>query len=258
MIKYHNLCTDNWKYGYVLIPFLRKLPRATTNVQKNKSYVGLFISYVGLFISYVGLIKSYVGLIKSYVGLYKSYVGDKKSYVGDKKSYVGDKKSYVGLIFLHICYGPRKLPYFLMKSHLVEWKIILPTEYHKVYNIRLFWIFKYIFNLRTRSRYCCRIVPWNFKLHTIFWHCDIRTRLWNLQLEALVLCNVVNVVPYTIFKCDFCEITVRKMLQDCADTKSALVQMMAWCSQPTRHYPRKYWPSLMVQYGANVNVLLWR
>ena len=49
-----------------------KLPRATTNVQKNKSYVGLFISYVGLFISYVGL-------IKSYVGLYNSYVGDKIS-----------------------------------------------------------------------------------------------------------------------------------------------------------------------------------
>ena len=47
---------------------LRKLPRATTNVQKNKSYVGLFISYVGLFISYVGLIKSYVGLYNSYVG----------------------------------------------------------------------------------------------------------------------------------------------------------------------------------------------
>ena len=42
--------------------------------------------------------------MKSYVGLYKSYVGD-------KKSYVGDKKSYVGLIFLHICCGPRKLPY---------------------------------------------------------------------------------------------------------------------------------------------------
>ena len=34
---------------------LRKLPRATTNVQKNKSYVGLFISYVGLIKSYVGL-----------------------------------------------------------------------------------------------------------------------------------------------------------------------------------------------------------
>ena len=51
---------------------LRKLPRATTNVQKNKSYVGLFISYVGLY-------KSYVGLIKSYVGLYSSYVGDKIS-----------------------------------------------------------------------------------------------------------------------------------------------------------------------------------
>ena len=51
---------------------MRKLPRATTNVQKNKSYVGLFISYVGLFISYVGL-------IKSYVGLYNSYVGDKIS-----------------------------------------------------------------------------------------------------------------------------------------------------------------------------------
>ena len=62
---------------------VRKLPRATTNVQKNKSYVGLFISYVGLY----------------------------KSYVGDKKSYVGNKKSYVGLIFLHICCGPRKLPY---------------------------------------------------------------------------------------------------------------------------------------------------
>ena len=54
------------------IYLLRKLPRATTNVQKNKSYVGLFISYVGLFISYVGL-------IKSYVGLYNSYVGDKIS-----------------------------------------------------------------------------------------------------------------------------------------------------------------------------------
>ena len=51
---------------------VRKLPRATTNVQKNKSYVGLFISYVGLFISYVGL-------IKSYVALYNSYVGDKIS-----------------------------------------------------------------------------------------------------------------------------------------------------------------------------------
>ena len=48
---------------------VRKLPRATTNVQKNKSYV---VSYVGLFISYVGL-------IKSYVGLYNSYVGDKIS-----------------------------------------------------------------------------------------------------------------------------------------------------------------------------------
>ena len=73
----------------VNVPEVRKLPRATTNVQKNKSYVGLFISYVGLFISYVGLFISNVGLIKSYVGLYKSYVGDKKSYVGDKKSYVG-------------------------------------------------------------------------------------------------------------------------------------------------------------------------
>ena len=51
---------------------LRKLPWATTNVQKNKSYVGLFISYVGLFISYVGL-------YNSYVGLYNSYVGDKIS-----------------------------------------------------------------------------------------------------------------------------------------------------------------------------------
>ena len=58
---------------------LRKLPRATTNVQKNKSYVGLFISYVGLFISYVGLFISYVALIKSYVGLFNSYVGDKIS-----------------------------------------------------------------------------------------------------------------------------------------------------------------------------------
>ena len=49
-------------------PLVRKLPRATRNVQKNKSYVGLFISYVALFISYVGLIKSYVGLCNSYVG----------------------------------------------------------------------------------------------------------------------------------------------------------------------------------------------
>ena len=49
-------------------PLVRKLPGATTNVQKNKSYVGLFISYVGLFISYVALIKSYVGLFNSYVG----------------------------------------------------------------------------------------------------------------------------------------------------------------------------------------------
>ena len=62
-----------------LLVKLRKLPRATTNVQKNKSYVGLFISYVGLFISYVGLFISYVGHIKSYVGLYNSYVGDKIS-----------------------------------------------------------------------------------------------------------------------------------------------------------------------------------
>ena len=56
-----------------VIRIVRKLPRATTNLQKNKSYVGLFISYVGLFISYVGL-------IKSYVGLYNSYVGDKISH----------------------------------------------------------------------------------------------------------------------------------------------------------------------------------
>ena len=59
-----------WQYwGKLHGEYLRKLPRATTNVQKNKSYVGLFISYVGLFISYVGLIKSYVGLYKSYVGV---------------------------------------------------------------------------------------------------------------------------------------------------------------------------------------------
>ena len=60
---------SNTEFMYI---YVRKLPRATTNVQKNKSYVGLFISYVGLFISYVGL-------IKSYVGLYNSYVGDKIS-----------------------------------------------------------------------------------------------------------------------------------------------------------------------------------
>ena len=66
----------NWKKS---ISCVRKLPRATTNVQKNKSYVGLFISYVGLFISYVGLFISYVALIKSYVGLFNSYVGDKIS-----------------------------------------------------------------------------------------------------------------------------------------------------------------------------------
>ena len=85
-------------------------------MQKNKSYVGLFISYVGLFISYVGLFISYVGVIKSYVGLYKSYVGD-------KTSYVRDKKSYVGLIFLHICCGPRKLPYKTVCENL-------PSTYH--------------------------------------------------------------------------------------------------------------------------------
>ena len=68
--------TKYMSYNIYIKPFkssvVRKLPRATTNVQKNKSYVGLFISYVGLFISYVGL-------IKSYVGLYNSYVGDKIS-----------------------------------------------------------------------------------------------------------------------------------------------------------------------------------
>ena len=42
---------------------VRKLPRATTNVQKNKSYVGLFISYVGLFISYVVLKRSKAYLV---------------------------------------------------------------------------------------------------------------------------------------------------------------------------------------------------
>ena len=63
-IRNHNF--EKW------IVVLRKLPRVTTNVQKNKSYVGLFISYVWLFISYVGL-------TKSYVGLYNSYVGDKIS-----------------------------------------------------------------------------------------------------------------------------------------------------------------------------------
>ena len=67
------------KILYSKICKVRKLPRATTNVQKNKSYVGLFISYIGLFISYVGLFISYVGLIKSYVGLFSSYLGDKIS-----------------------------------------------------------------------------------------------------------------------------------------------------------------------------------
>ena len=65
-------CENIRTYYNNQIENVRKLPRATTNVQKNKSYVGLFIFYVGLFISYVGL-------IKSYVGLYNSYVGDKIS-----------------------------------------------------------------------------------------------------------------------------------------------------------------------------------
>ena len=80
---------------------LRKLPRATTNVQKKKSYVGLFISYVGLFISYVGLIKSYVGLWNSYVGLFISYVGDKISLLAllcPTQDFL--KKSYVRLFKL--------------------------------------------------------------------------------------------------------------------------------------------------------------
>ena len=67
------MMNKNWSFFFASGDAqLRKLPRATTNVQKNKSYVGLFISYVGLFFSYVGL-------IKSYVGLYNSYVGDKIS-----------------------------------------------------------------------------------------------------------------------------------------------------------------------------------
>ena len=74
MFRYDDdIVTRNLKIMFMLQNgLIRKLPRATTNVQKNKSYVGLFISYVGLFISYVGL-------IKSYVGLYNSYVGDKIS-----------------------------------------------------------------------------------------------------------------------------------------------------------------------------------
>ena len=49
-----------WNYNVILIcgyfadnifKLLCTEARATTNVQKNKSYVGLFISYVGLFIS---------------------------------------------------------------------------------------------------------------------------------------------------------------------------------------------------------------
>ena len=51
-IVYSNVCSG---------ADLRKLPRATTNVQKNKSYVGLFISYVGLIKSLVGLYNSYGG-----------------------------------------------------------------------------------------------------------------------------------------------------------------------------------------------------
>ena len=56
-----HLCVSTSYIEPRYIDKLRKLPKATTNVQKNKSYVGLFISYVGVFISYVGLYNSYVG-----------------------------------------------------------------------------------------------------------------------------------------------------------------------------------------------------
>ena len=39
------------------------------------------------------------------------------------------------------------------------------------------------------------------------------------------------------------------MPQDLTKDKSALVQVMAWCSQPASHYPNQYWQSSVTSYG---------
>ena len=48
----------------------------------------------------------------------------------------------------------------------------------------------------------------------------------------------------------FCKIALRWMSMDLTDDKSILVQVMAWCRQPTNHYLSQCWPRSMSPYGV--------
>ena len=46
------------------------------------------------------------------------------------------------------------------------------------------------------------------------------------------------------------EITLRWMSLDLTGDKSALIQVMAWCCQATRHYLSQCWPTSLSPYGV--------
>ena len=47
-----------------------------------------------------------------------------------------------------------------------------------------------------------------------------------------------------------CKLALRWMPMDLTDDKSALIQVMAWCSQATSHYLSQHWPRSMLPYGV--------
>ena len=50
----------------------------------------------------------------------------------------------------------------------------------------------------------------------------------------------------------------RSMRQDLCNDKSMMVQVMAWCCQPTSHYLTQYYPDLCIHMASHDDVIKWK
>ena len=144
--------------------------------------------------------------------------------------------------------------------HIVPWCMWVPT-YHWLHyillayscqmcvylHIMVVYIYIYIYcgglyiYMYTIDLYIIRVVNiWDgidFKLCLTHWPLGDLNEIFKL---------ILVIVDWGIS----CDIALRWMSLDLTDDESTLVQVMAWCRQPTSHYLSQCWPGSLSPYGV--------
>ena len=99
---------------------------------------------------------------------------------------------------------------------------------------------------------------WVISVFTSRIHLPVTDNIWGYCFNSLapvkfewnfryLIFQIISVIDGWVISC---ELARRLMSLDLTDDKSTLVQVMAWCHQPTSHYLSQCWPRSLSPYGV--------